>query len=166
MRRHFDNFLAGAINWIWRKRSKGLTLIRINIPVLVALLGTSCAMEIIVPTTSGLFKLSFDMNQGTPAYLIVVCLILSVLLIEVGIVLLIIEQRRLGKKRVVAIELRGLRDTAGRSIEGQYFAQYPWPQRTNSGEYPKIRWSHFQSRRSTSAGRSLANIHCSFGGGC
>lgn len=113
MKHHFDNFLAGAIDWIWRKRSTGLTLIRISVTVLLALLGTSWAMEIIVPTTSGLFQFSFDMNQGTPAYLIVVGLIITVLLIVVGIVLLIIEERRLGKKRAIAIELRGLRDTTG-----------------------------------------------------
>ncbi len=113
MRRHFDNFIAGAIDWLWRKRSKGLTLIRISIPVLLALLGTSWAMEIIVPTTSGLFQFSFDMNQGSSACLIFVCLMLTALMIVVGIVLLIIEERRLGKKRAVAIELRGLRDTTG-----------------------------------------------------
>lgn len=113
MRRHFDNIIAGAIDWLWRKRSKGLTLIRISIPVLLALLGTSWAMKIIVPTTSGLFQFSFDMNQGTPACVIVVCLILTVILIVMGIVLLIFEERRLGKKRAVAIELRGLRDTTG-----------------------------------------------------
>lgn len=113
MQRHFDNFIAGAIDWLWRKRSTGLTLIRISVPILLALLGTSWAMKIIVPTSSGLFQFSFDMNQGTPAYLIVVCLLLTVLMVVMGIVLLIGEERRLGKKRVVAIELRGLRDTTG-----------------------------------------------------
>ena len=70
-------------------------------------------MKIIVPTRSGLFQFSFDMNQGTPACVLFVCLILTVILIAVGLVLIIIEERRLGKKRAVAIELRGLRDTSG-----------------------------------------------------
>jgi hypothetical protein len=113
MLRHIHNFLSGAIDWLWRKRSTGLTLIRISVTVLLALLGTSWAMKIIVPTSSGSFQFSFDTNQGTPAYLIVVGLILAVLLFVVGIVLLIIEERGLGKKRAIAIELRGLRDTTG-----------------------------------------------------
>jgi hypothetical protein len=113
MQRHFDNFIAGAIDWLWRKHSTGLTLIRISFPILLALLGTSWAMKIIVPTSSGSYQFSFDMNQGTPAYLIVVCLLLTVLMIVIGIVLLIGEERRLSKKRAIAIELRGLRDTNG-----------------------------------------------------
>lgn len=113
MQRHFDNFITGAIDWLWRKRSTGLTLIKISIPVLLALLGTSWAMKIIIPTSSGPFQFSLDMDQGTPAYLVVVGLILTVLMFVMGFVLLIIEERRLGKKRAVAIELRGLRDTTG-----------------------------------------------------
>lgn len=113
MQRHLNNFIAGAIDWLWRKRSTGLTLIRISLPLLIALLGTSWAMNLIVPTQSGAFQFSLDMNQGTPAYLIVICLIIDIVLILMGIVLLIIEERRLGKKRAVAIELRGLRDTTG-----------------------------------------------------
>jgi hypothetical protein len=70
-------------------------------------------MNLIVPAQSGAFQLSLDMDQGTPAYLIIICLIIAIVLILTGIVLLIIEERRLGKKRAVAIELRGLRDTTG-----------------------------------------------------
>jgi hypothetical protein len=111
--RHFDNFIAGAIDWFWRKRSTGLTLIRIGASLVVLLLGTSWVMNIIVPTSSGSFEFSFDTNQGSPAFLIVGGLIIAVLLIVLGIVLLIKKECRLGKKRAVAIELRGLRDTTG-----------------------------------------------------
>jgi hypothetical protein len=113
MWRHFNNFIEGAIDWLWRKRSKGLTLIRSSIPILLALLGAGWKMNVIAPTSSGAFQLSFDMNQGTPAYLIIVGLIVFVILFVVGIILLINEERRLGKKRAVAVELRGLRDTTG-----------------------------------------------------
>ena len=113
MSHHFDNFISGAIDWLWRKRSTGLTLIRISVLIILALLEISNAMKIIVPTSSGSFQFSFDMNQGTPAYLIIVCLLLAVLLIVVGIFQIIFEENRLGKRRAVAIELRGLRDTTG-----------------------------------------------------
>jgi hypothetical protein len=119
MQHHFDNFIAGAIDWLWRKRSTGLTLVRISIPVLLSLLGTSWAMKIIAPTSSGVFQFSFDMNQGTPAYLIVACLIVTVLMIGVGVFLLVSEERRLSKKRAVAIELRGLRDTTGDPLKNK-----------------------------------------------
>ncbi len=113
MRGHLNNFIEGAIDWLWRRRSTGLTLIRISIPVLLVLLGMSFTMNVIVPTSSGTIIFSLDMSQGNPAYLIIIGLILDVILIVMGIVLLIIEERRLGKRRAVAIELRGLRDTAG-----------------------------------------------------
>jgi hypothetical protein len=117
MRGHLDNFIEGAIEWLWRKRSKGLTLIRSCIPILIVLLGASWATEIIIPTTSGLFQLSFDMSQGTPAYVVITCLILTVILILMGIALLFFEEHRLGKKRAIAIELRGLRDTTGAPLK-------------------------------------------------
>ena len=117
MQRHLDNFIAGAIDWLWRKRSPSLTLIRASIAVLLTLLGTSWAMEIIVPSPSGTFQVTFDMNKGTPAYLIVVPLTLAVVLFMVGIILLILEERNLGKKRAIAIELRGLRDTTGQALK-------------------------------------------------
>lgn len=113
MWRHFNNFIEGAIDWLWRKRSKGLTLIKISISILLLLLGTGWSMDIIALTSSGTFQLSFDTNQGTPAYLLVIALIFFVILIVAGIVLLIIEELRLGKKRAIAVELRGLRDTTG-----------------------------------------------------
>lgn len=119
MQRHLNNFITGAIDWLWRKRSKGLTLIRISIPILLVLLGMSWSMNIIVPTSSGTFQVSFDMNQGTPAYLIIVGLVVAVILIVMGIILLINEERRLGKKRAVAIELRGLRDTTGDPLKNK-----------------------------------------------
>lgn len=117
MQRHLDNFIAGAIDWLWRKRSPGLTLMRTSIAVLLTLLGTSWATKIIVPSPSGAFQVAFDMNQGTPAYLIVVSLILAVILFIVGIILLVLEERNLGKKRAIAIELRGLRDTTGQALK-------------------------------------------------
>lgn len=117
MQRHLDNFIAGAIDWLWRKRSPGLTLIRASITVQLALLGASWAMKIIVPSASGTFQVAFDMNQGTPAYLIIASLILTVILFVVGTILLILEERSLGKKRAIAIELRGLRDTTGQALK-------------------------------------------------
>ncbi len=113
MRRHFDNFIQGAIDWLWRKRSTGLTIIRFSFLILLALLGAGWQMEIIAPTTSGTYQFSFKADQGTPAYIIITALIVDTILLLVGIVLLLIEEHRLGKKRAVAIELRGLRDTAG-----------------------------------------------------
>lgn len=117
MQRHLDNFIAGAIDCLWRRRSTGLTLIRISITVLLALLGTSWALEIIVPSSSGLYQVTFDMNQGTPAYVIIVSLIITVILFIAGVALLILEQRSLSKKRAIAIELRGLRDTSGQPLK-------------------------------------------------
>ena len=138
MRRHFDNFIAGAINWLWRKRSTGLTLIRISIPVWLALLGAGWGMKVFVPTSSGLLRFSLDMNQGPPAYLIVVGLLMAVLMSLAGFILLFVEQRRLGKRRAVGIELRGLRDTTGDPLKDKI-------PRTISGRREQIlisiRWS-------------------------
>ena len=94
-----------------------MTLIRISFPLLLALVGAGWGMDIIFPTSSGSIQLSLDMNQGPPAYLIVFCLIVTAATFLLGIILLIFEERRLGKKRAVAIELRGLRDTTGTPLK-------------------------------------------------
>jgi hypothetical protein len=125
MGRHFNNFIEGAIDWLWRKRSTGLTLIRSSIPIFLVLFGSGWAANIIVPTSSGLFQFTFDMSQGTPVYLIVVGLALVVILFCVGIYLLINEEGRLGKKRAVAIELRGLRDTSGEPLKDKISRNIP-----------------------------------------
>lgn len=125
MGRHFNNFIEGAIDWLWRKRSTGLTLIRISIPIFLVLFGSGWAANIIVPTSSGLFQFTFDMNQGTPTYLIILGLIVFIILFIVGIILLIKEEHRLGKKRAVAIELRGLRDTTGDPLQDKISRNIP-----------------------------------------
>lgn len=117
MQRHFDNFITGAIEWLWRKRSTGLKLIRISVSALMVLLGASLALKIDLPTEFGQFQFSINTNQDTPAYLIIAGLILTTLFGCLGIALLILEERRLDKKRAVAIEIRGLRDTAGNPLK-------------------------------------------------
>lgn len=117
MKHYLDKFITGAIDWIWRKRSKGLAIIRASVPLLVILLGASWKFRVFVPTDSGGFRFAFDMDQGSPVYIIVTGLIVAVVLIIIGSALVIREEITAGKKRAIVIELRGLRDTSGEPLK-------------------------------------------------
>lgn len=113
MRQHFNNFVARAIDWVFRKRSTGLRLIRIGASLLLALLAGGYTINFFSSAASGQSQFSLDMNQGAPEYLSRVCLGLAIAMIFGGLVLLCIEELRLSKKRAIVVELRGLRLTSG-----------------------------------------------------
>lgn len=117
MKKHFDNFIAGAINWLWRRRSKGLTLVRIGSYLLIALLGVNWVADITVLTPKIALRFSFTESQEPLAYLLFFSQIISVFLIVIGIILICCEERRFSKKKAIVIELRGLRDTTGNPLK-------------------------------------------------
>lgn len=117
MRHHLDNFIAGGIIWFWRKRSSGVVVLGLIVPVLIVLLGASWALSVIIPSPNGELKFSIDTTQGPPTYLIIFAIIVIIVFVSLGIYLLVAEQKRENKKRVVVMELRGLRDTTGNPLK-------------------------------------------------
>jgi len=118
LRRHVDRFIEGAIDCLWRRRSTGLTLIRYGIGLFVGVCGVaSWGVDTVIPTPYGELEIAFSINEGTPTFLVVLATALAAALILFGGVLLIIETGRSGKKKILAIELRGLRDTEGTPLK-------------------------------------------------
>lgn len=117
MKKHCDNFISGAIDWLWRKHSTGLSLVRIGVFLLMVSLGVNWAIDITVLTSQVALGLSLDVSQESLSCLPFFLPIISVLLIVVGVLMVLLEERRLSRKRAIAIELRGLRDTTGAPLK-------------------------------------------------
>ncbi|RCK29737.1 hypothetical protein TH19_22925 [Thalassospira profundimaris] len=106
------------MEYLWRRRSTGLTLIRYGVALFVGVCGVAgWGVDTVIPTPYGEFEIAFSVNEGTPTFLVILATALAAALILLGLVLLILETRRSGKKKILAIELRGLRDTEGTPLK-------------------------------------------------
>jgi hypothetical protein len=99
---------------MFRRRLPGLWLLHIGGLLLLALVA-GFAFDLTVPTARGPFLLSFSTGD-TPNWLFIGVFGLATLLTLTGLLLTINEVKQQRKKRVVAIELRGLRDTSGEPL--------------------------------------------------
>lgn len=116
MNHYLSKFCEGAIDWIWRRRSRGLKLIRVGASMLLALYGVRLLAGVVLDTPYGRFEMTLGSGYGIENVAFIVGF-LAIILIIYGLFVLHGEQRRLGKIRVIAIELRGLRDTAGDALK-------------------------------------------------
>lgn len=101
-------FLRSLIDWIFRRRSTGLTLVRIGGPLLaVVLVGLTIGVEI--PTSQGPLVLNWD-SSGSTGVLSYGVFVIASLIVLIGLGLIIRDIREEGRKKVIVIEARGLRD--------------------------------------------------------
>lgn len=108
---HLDSFISAFIEWVFRKKSRGLTTLRVGVTLLIALLA-GLNLSITVPTPNGSFTLGWG-NSGVDPLLAVILVGLAVAIVGVGIWLLINEVGTEDRKRVFVVELQGLRDWNG-----------------------------------------------------
>ena len=84
---------------------------------LVLAFGAGWILDVSFPVRDGRIDVSFDSSGGIPILLVYVTALIGLLLVLIGpiwgIICYIVEQRRLDRKKVVVIEVRGLRDTSG-----------------------------------------------------
>lgn len=107
-------FLHALIDWIFRRRSTGLTLVRIGVPLLaVVLVGLTIGVEI--PTSQGPLVFRWDSSGSTGALSWGVFVIAS-LDVLIGLGLIIRDIREENRKKVIVIEARGLRDWQGQPL--------------------------------------------------
>jgi hypothetical protein len=110
------NFLEHAarlwLDYIFRRRSVGMALITLGVGLLIAVI-SGFVFKLTVPTAQGPFALSFSTDTGAAAWLTYGLTGIGVGLIAIGLLRLREELRAAGRKRTVAIELRGLRDWNG-----------------------------------------------------
>jgi len=113
----FRHFVRSAINWLFRRRSPALLIMRLGVVCLALAFGAGWALDVSFPFQNGQVEVGFNSAGGTPVVIVYVAAIIGVGLVVTGLVWEIIryraEQRRLARKKVIVVEARGLRDTSG-----------------------------------------------------
>jgi hypothetical protein len=115
MSNFFRQIAIRFIDWCLRRRSMPFHLITGGL-ALVGLVFAGAAFSISVPTTVGPFAVTFDTKGGPSALLTALIFCLGVALIVVGLTLYWRDQRLAQRKKVLVLEVRGLRDSPGSAL--------------------------------------------------
>lgn len=108
-------FWRSLIEWVFRRRSVGASLIKAGMP-LYALVLTSLTLGITIPTERGPFIFSWDTSGGAAALSWGVFIVATAIVLT-GLILILRDVRRENRARVIVIEARGLRDWQGEPLE-------------------------------------------------
>ena len=112
-----QHFIRSLIDWIFRRRSPALLIMRIGLACLSLAFGVGWVLDVSFPFQEGRIDVGLDSAGGTPIVLVWAAAAIGLVLIGAGFVWEIIrysaEQRLLARKKIVVIEARGLRDTGG-----------------------------------------------------
>jgi SMODS-associated and fused to various effectors sensor domain/SAVED-fused 2TM effector domain len=111
LRSHFDNFIAALIEWVFRRKSRGLTIMRAGSVLLLTMLA-GVSLKLTIPTRFGSFALSWG-DTSIGMLITYILIMLAVGMIIIGLMLALKEANMEGRKRIFVIELRGLRDWDG-----------------------------------------------------
>lgn len=106
--------MRSLIDWIFRRRSVGVTLVRVGVPVLAVVL-VGLTVGVTIPTSQGAFIFSWDSAGSTGALSWGVFVIAS-LIVLLGAVLIIRDIRQESRKKTIVVEARGLRDWQGQPL--------------------------------------------------
>ena len=112
-----QHFIRSLIDWVLRRRSPALLIMRIGLACLALAFGAGWALDVSFPFQGGHIDVGLDSAGGTPIVLVWTAATIGLGLIGAGFVWEIIrysaEQRRLARKKIIVVEARGLRDTGG-----------------------------------------------------
>ncbi|MBB2687744.1 UNVERIFIED_ORG: hypothetical protein GGD48_004825 [Rhizobium etli] len=112
--------LRALIDWIFRRRSPALQVMRIGLSCLTIALSVSWALDVSIPIEGGNLAFNVNTGEGTPGLIVGGVSLLGGLLIAAGLAWEIIryraDQRRLSRKKIVVVEARGLRDGVGKAL--------------------------------------------------
>lgn len=107
------------VDWLFRLRTPGMLLIRSGL-ILFGLLLVGWALKIVYPTDAGTIHFSLATDAVIPEWLTYVAFGFAAMMVTAGSIWEIhryrTETARSRKKRIVAVELRGLRDSPGLPI--------------------------------------------------
>ena len=111
------HFFRSAIDWLFRRRSPALFVMRSGVFCLTLAFGASWVLDVSFPFHGGQVQVGLDSAGGTPAIIVYVAATAGVVLIAISLVWEIIryraEQQRLARSKVIVVEARGLRDSSG-----------------------------------------------------
>jgi hypothetical protein len=110
-----DFFWRSLIEYVFRRRSAGASLIKTGVP-LYALVLVSLTIGVTIPTENGPFVFSWDTSGGSAALSWGV-FIVATAIVATGLMLVIRDYRRENREKVIVIEARGLRDSQGEPLD-------------------------------------------------
>ena len=111
------HFFRSAIDWLFRRRSPALLVMRRGVICLALAFGAGWVLEVSFPFRGSQVEVGLNSAGGTPAVIVYAAATIGVVLIIIGLVWEIVryraEQRRLARTKVIVVEARGLRDSSG-----------------------------------------------------
>lgn len=111
------HFFRSAIDWLFRRRSPALLVMRFGVFCLALAFGAGWALDVSFPFHGGQIEVSLNSAGGTPAIIVYAAATIGLALIVIGLVWEIVrykaEQRRHARAKVIVVEARGLRDSSG-----------------------------------------------------
>ena len=117
MKELFKHFIREAINWLFRRRSRPVLILKSGIICISLGFGASWILDVSFPFQGGQVDFSFNSAGGVPAVIVNISTGIGLLLTVVAPIWAIIEyrveQRRNDRKKIIVIEARGLRDSGG-----------------------------------------------------
>ena len=113
----FKHLIILGFDWLFRRRSPPLRLISMGVFCLALSCGASWVLAISFPFRNGHFDVGVNSGGAPPVAIVYAAAGIGLILIFSGLTWLAIrhtaEQRELSRKRIVVIEVRGLRDRSG-----------------------------------------------------
>ena len=107
-------FTTSLVDWLFRRRSSALLIMRIGLACLALAFGAGWALNVSFPVRDGRFEVGFDSAGGTPIMIVYLAGIVGLVLIITGSIWEVFryraEQHRLARKKIIVVEVRGLRD--------------------------------------------------------
>lgn len=107
-------FLRSFIDWLFRRRSPGVILIKVGAPLLAIVL-VGLTFGVTIPTSQGPFVFSWD-SSGSAGALSWGVFAAAIFIVLLGAFLIILNIRQESRKKVIVIEARGLRDWQGQPL--------------------------------------------------
>ncbi len=111
------HFIKSLIDWVFRRRSSALIMMRVGLAFFVLAFGAGWVLDVSLPFEDGSARVIFYSSGSTPIVLVYLAGGLGFCLTVAGLIWEFIryrtERKRLDRKRVIVIEARGLRDTSG-----------------------------------------------------
>ena len=111
------HFLRSLIDWVFRRRSPALLMVRSGIVCLAIVFGPGWVLDVSFSFQDSRIDVGFDSTGGTPSMFVWASGFLGLTLICVGCAWEYFryraKQHRLTRKKIVVVEARGLRDASG-----------------------------------------------------
>ena len=107
-------FWQKVVDWLFRRRSIGLMLVRIGVPLFTLVL-VGLSFGITIPTENGPFTFSWD-SAGSSGALSWGVFSIASLIVLLGLFMVIRDIRHESRKKIIVIEARGLRDWQGQAL--------------------------------------------------